>query len=276
MSGSQIIDLLFTADRNYVNYIAIVLKSLQINDFEVQYRVHLIHDDLNTEQQLKFQYDCISLGYEAFTYQVNDAVLLSAPVNKHYAPAMYYRLLAGEILPDSVKKVIYLDPDLLIINPLHPLWEINMDQAVFLAASHTEEIEIIDNFNRLRLNTSSSYFNTGVMVIDLEKMRQVVQKKDIYDFIDKNAMKLLLPDQDVFNALYGHLSNPIPDTVWNYDVRKYKQYFVRSGGITDDRWIMQNTAILHFCGKNKPWQSGYHSRFGNIYLHYMNLAGVLG
>ena len=63
---------------------------------------------------------------------------------------------------------------------------------------------------------------------------------------------LILPDQDVFNMLYG----TVEDALWSYDVRNYSKYLIRSGGRYDLNWVMQNTAVLHFCGKNKPWERG--------------------
>ena len=35
---------------------------------------------------------------------------------------------------------------------------------------------------------------------------------------------------------------------------------------------MDNTAVLHFCGKNKPWHADYKNPFGMLYLHYQNLT----
>ena len=37
-------------------------------------------------------------------------------------------------------------------------------------------------------------------------------------------------------------------------------------------WVMGNTAVLHFCGKSKPWQKGYIHRFGILYKHYEQLT----
>ena len=39
--------------------------------------------------------------------------------------------------------------------------------------------------------------------------------------------------------------------------------------------VMKHTAILHFCGKSKPWQKGYIHRFGILYKHYMALTDKL-
>lgn len=60
-----------------------------------------------------------------------------APVSKKYPQEMYYRLLAPLFLPDYVEKVLYLDPDILVINPVRPLWEMELNGYVFAAASHS-------------------------------------------------------------------------------------------------------------------------------------------
>lgn len=80
---------------------------------------------------------------------------------------MYYRLLSPLILPKELDRVLYLDPDILIINSLRPLWELNLDMKVFAAASHTGLTEIANDINHVRLNTEHEYFNSGVMLIDL-------------------------------------------------------------------------------------------------------------
>lgn len=37
-------------------------------------------------------------------------------------------------------------------------------------------------------------------------------------------------------------------------------------------WVIEHTAILHFCGKAKPWKKGYLYRFGLLYKHYEQLT----
>ncbi len=31
---------------------------------------------------------------------------------------------------------------------------------------------------------------------------------------------------------------------------------------------MSNTAILHFCGRDKPWNPKYRGQFASLYKHY--------
>lgn len=35
-------------------------------------------------------------------------------------------------------------------------------------------------------------------------------------------------------------------------------------------WVTQNTVILHFCGKKKPWQPSYRGRLSALYKHYQS------
>lgn len=83
---------------------------------------------------------------------------------------------------------------------------------------------------------------------------------------------MLLPDQDLLNVLYGDRILPLDDAIWNYDARNYSTYRLASSGQYDMNWVVKNTAILHFCGKAKPWKPGYFYRFGVLYLHYAQMT----
>ena len=170
---------------------------------------------------------------------------------------MYYRLLASHILPASLKRVLYLDPDILVINPLRPLWDLDLQGNVFAAASHIGVVDVMNGINRIRLKTEQDYYNSGVMLMDLEAARVLVQPEAIFQYVRDHENELLLPDQDVFNSLYSG-------------------YLLRSGGAYHMDWVMQHTAILHFCGKRKPWKRSYATRFAPLYKHYRQLAARSG
>ena len=143
----------------------------------------------------------------------------------------------------------------------------------FLAeASHTGLTELANNVNRLRLGTDSDYYNSGVLLIDLEACRKEIIPEEVITFSTTRRMSLVLPDQDILNAMFGHRILPLDDSIWNYDTRKYNSYLARSSGKTDINWIFSHTGILHFCGRAKPWKSRYPYRFGLLYKHYEQLT----
>ena len=49
--------------------------------------------------------------------------------------------------------------------------------------------------------------------------------------------------------------------------RQYDAYRLLSAGEKDLDWVMQHTAILHFCGRLKPWKPGARGRFVALYKY---------
>ncbi len=265
-------NLLVTFDLNYMAPFKVMLSSLLINNPEERIEVWLLHSGIPQENLSDLESYLKSRDVVLHPIFINRNLFENAPIKKRYPQEMYYRLLAPHLLPDSLDKILYLDPDILIINPLRDLWDMDLKGNTFAAASHTNMTEIPNDVNRVRLKTTHDYYNTGVMMIDLAKARALVKPEDIYRYVEESSIRLMLPDQDIFNALYGADTLEINDVIWNYDVRNYSDYLFRSTGIHDIDWVMENTAILHFCGRNKPWKPGYSRRFGLLYKHYMSLS----
>lgn len=115
-----------------------------------------------------------------------------------------------------------------------------------------------------------------MLLIDLDAARREVVPGEIFAYVERHARELVLPDQDVLNALYGERTLELDDAVWNYDARNFNTYLLRSGGECGLDWVLGHTAILHFCGKTKPWQPGYLHRFGALYKHYIQLTRLTG
>ena len=236
----------------------------------------LLHSGIAPGALETVERQCGRLGMTLRCLTVDRAVFDSAPVTRQYPQEMYYRLLAGCFLPAELDRVLYIDPDILVLNSLRPLWETPMEGRLFAAASHTGKTGLMNNINQVRLGTDCKYFNSGVLLIDLNAARAQVRPQDIFRYAEEKGKALLLPDQDILNALYGDRTLELDDTLWNYDARNYNTYLLRSGGVCDMDWVMRNTGILHFCGKSKPWQPGYLRRFGILYKHYMQMTRRTG
>lgn len=108
--------------------------------------------------------------------------------------------------------------------------------------------------------------------MNLVAIRQSVRRQDILDYIEQNNHLLLLPDQDILNALYGHQTLQIPDQIYNYDARYNILYYTRSSGKWNLNWVIEHTVFLHFCGRDKPWKKDYRGRYSALYKHYQHCA----
>jgi len=266
------IRLLVTLNKGYVPQLCILLTSIYLNNPGEMIELYLLYNELPEECKARIIQYCSRFGSKFFPIRTDDYLFHDAPVSKRYPKEMYFRLLAPHLLPHHIQRVLYLDPDILVINPLRPLWEIDLQGRLFAAAAHTGKTELANNVNRIRLKTAHDYFNSGVLLMDLSAGRKEIVLDELFHYVAEHENILLLPDQDVLNALYGDRIFPVDDALWNYDARNYNNYLLRSSSVYDVNWVMGHTAILHFCGKAKPWKPGYFYRFGVLYLHYMNLA----
>lgn len=264
-------ELLVTVDKNYIPPLQVMLTSLYMNNPGEKVELYLLHSRLQEKELEPLEKQCGRLGYKFFPVKIEDSWFSQAPVTKQYPREMYYRLLAPCFLPQKLHRILYLDPDILVINSLRPLWEIDMKGRLFAAAAHTGKTNLANNINQVRLGTTHKYFNSGVLLINLDQGRKEILPEEIFQYAGEHAKELLLPDQDILNAVFGSRTLELDDYLWNYDARNYSTYLLRSGGVCDMDWVMGNTGILHFCGKTKPWQAGYIHRFGILYKHYMQI-----
>ena len=272
MTKNEPIDLLVTLNERYLPQLRVLLTSISLNNPGERFRLYLIHRGISQQNLDTLGEQCGRLDVDLCPLTVDAALFANAPTTRQYPQEMYYRLLAGQLLPRELERILYLDPDILVINPLRPLWETELGDRLFAAAAHTGKTEIANDVNRIRLGTEHKYYNSGVLLINLAACRQEIHPEEIFRYAEQHAKELLLPDQDILNVLYGRRTLELDDYLWNYDARKYSSYLFRSSGEADVDWVMAHTCILHFCGRAKPWKRVYNHRFGLLYKHYIRLA----
>ncbi|KAH8502023.1 hypothetical protein H0E87_016693 [Populus deltoides] len=96
-------------------------------------------------------------------------------------PLNYARIYLADIIPSDVKRVIYLDSDLVVVDDIAKLWEVDLEEKVLAAPEycHANFTNYFSNLFWLDPVLAKTfhgrrpcYFNTGVMVVDVEKWRQ--------------------------------------------------------------------------------------------------------
>lgn len=258
-------NILVTINSKYLKVLVVMLKSLSINNKHRKFDVYVMNDSLskdNIDYLKKNTFKNINI----IDLKVDPNEFLSSPTTSRYPKEMYYRILAAFYLPKKVNKILYLDPDLVIINRIDRLYNMDLHNYYFAASSHVWGI--VQSFNRIRLKMSKNdiYINSGVMLMNIRLLRREQDKKDVYDFIKKNGKKLMLPDQDVISGLYANKILPLDPYVYNMTEKLLNQnYFVPH--ICED-WILNNSVIIHYCGRNKPWNNKYKGVLDKYYKYY--------
>ncbi|WP_283588290.1 glycosyltransferase family 8 protein [Limosilactobacillus viscerum] len=268
-------NLLFSIDDYFVRQLETVLLSIHLNTRERQIDVYVLQKETLVKGAELSRF-CDHLGMKYHPIQVKDELFVDAPVTDRYPTTIYYRLLAHELLPTDLHKILYLDADVLCINDLSSLYNQNIDDDLYASAIHTELTNTTEVINKIRLQNfdADGYYNSGVLLMNLDRIRGTVKSADIFSYIRDHI--LLLPDQDVLNALYGKYIKSVPDQIYNFDTRNGKIYEAISFGVCTTDWVIKNTVILHYCGRDKPWLEHKNTgRYTALYKNYYHLAGKL-
>jgi lipopolysaccharide biosynthesis glycosyltransferase len=265
-------NILVTLDANYLKPLKTMLKSLFLNNPNEIFNIFLLHSRLRDEEVEGVKAYAKAHGSRVNNLKISDESFNEAPVLFHYTREMYFRLLAYKLLPEDLDRILYLDPDILVINPIRKLYDSDFDDYFYAAAYH--DIVSIKEINKVRLYPYKidAYYNSGVLLMNLELLRKEADEREIYRFIEENRQKLVMPDQDILNAIYAKKIKDLDEKLYNYDTRYYNYYIFASNGKYDMGEIINKTVILHFCGKKKPWQKRYSGKFHSLYKHYEKLA----
>ena len=124
-------NLLMTLDRNYVPQLNVMLFSALHSDSAVHFDVYLLHDEGLSEADVAETRTLLGQRGELHLIRVNEDGLADAPTSDRYPKAIYYRIFAAKYLPDTLDRVLYLDPDIVVRQSLRELYEMPMGTAFF-------------------------------------------------------------------------------------------------------------------------------------------------
>ena len=252
---SRTINILITLDENYIPYLNVMLSSLLHTNPGCCFTAYLLHRSIpdsalsSTRSILKGHGELVPVRAEALD-------LTDAPTTDRYPQEIYYRIFAARYLPESLDRVLYLDPDIIVNGSILPLYELPMEDYFFAAASHAGHILQRMNSLRLDVEENSPYINSGVMLMNLDRLRWEQDYDDVFHFIEEHRGLLFLPDQDIISGLYGSKIYALDPFRYNMTERLYQTHAPFEKDLDLD-WVRRNSIIIHYCGRNKPWKKNY-------------------
>ena len=265
-------NLLFSIDDRFWRQMLTVLNSIRLNSQSCQIDVYVIQSQKLAHTK-EIKQICELWGMHYHPIVIKDEEFDQAPVTDRYPKTIYYRLLAHQYLPKQLHRILYLDADVLCINDVGSLYDTDLDGYLYASAIHTGLTGTTEVINKIRLQNfdADGYYNSGVLLMNLDLIRQRVHAEDIYEYIREHV--LLLPDQDVLNALYGKDIKTVPDQLYNFDARKGQTYETISFGEWTLDWVIKHTVILHYCGRHKPWLVDKNTgRYTALYKNYFQMT----
>ena len=211
-------------DGHYSVWVGTVMQSiLEHTDSRICF--HILHDEtlcIDNKYKLEKVARSESSKIEFHKIEEDDFSVVKNQMSRFTIGAMF-RCSLPELLPD-LNRIIYLDADLFVNRDIKELWDVDVRE-YYLAGVVDEGVDI-HNYPRI-LNKypeikKESYFNSGVLYMNLKKLREFGNlKKLVVDFLIENP-EADLPDQDALNVLF-HNKVLYLDGSWNQFVFMHRK-----------------------------------------------------
>ncbi len=167
-----------------------------------------------------------------------------------WSKEIYYRLFISDFTKS--KKILYLDCDMLVFSSLKELWNTKIDNYLFAAV---EDSTLKDS--KSKLVKASKYFNSGMLLINLQKWNQLKIKENCFKFLLNNSQFVTMPDQDALNfvscgnwiEMDPKFNNQLNQNILSKNVKP---------------------VIVHFNGGDKPWKYESMNLYKKNYWFYRN------
>ena len=257
------INLLVTIDRKYIGPLSVMLKSYIETNSGVRTDLYIAHSSLGEDEFIDIDEIAKSGDVRVHNMKITERWFSRIPVLERLPEESFYRLLAFHFLPEELDRCLYLDPDIIIRKSLRPLYDMTIGDNYIAASSHMRGYRNRFNKRRLSLKKQDRYINSGIMLMNLNEIRRDFSLDGILSCLEENVQKLLLGDQDMVNILFGRKTVFLPEEIYNLDERTYR-YVRKHKGWTLDT-VAEETAIIHYNGKCKPWLNGYEGELDAFY-----------
>lgn len=261
-------NILLAFNSNYYMPALVLLKSLLVNNqWCREIRIYVLYSDLKPGEIRRFSQVAEESGIaKAIFLPVGTDTFQDAPLHlKWISRETYYRLLAQEMLPESVERVLYLDVDMIVMGSLEEFYHQDFEGKLLVACNRyglggTDPKRL----EQLTLPRDTIYFNAGTLLYDLAGQRQQIDPNILYEYPVLFYQQLKYGDQDVLNAVFYGLTKFADWRVYNcFDSNTTRQR-------QEDR-VRRSCKIFHYNGRGKPWTERYWGRMAWLFWDYAQL-----
>ncbi len=257
------IEILFASNRRFLSGTALTIGSLIWNYHGTEpLRFNLISSDLQPHDLLSLESYLNSIagssGQFLLNYIEGEKILRRGsellPRSKHFSAEANARLFIFELFPEA-EKVYYFDTDLMFnINPAE-IFNFPLDEQP-LGACQGLGNYLFRDFSQSRPDLpipeevmDLPYFNSGVLVFDLNRGREAGFEAHLWDILDDEDCRLANSDQYILNRVFAG--------EWKILPRRFNErVFLNRGQDVDPNL----PAVFHFVGSEKPWDRSGNER----------------
>ena len=253
---SNKINVCLACDDNYSKYAGVVIASILANaNHDDALAIYVLDGGISETKKeeilsLKSIKDCeinfVDIDESMFTEYSKIKTL------EHISFVTYYRLKLSTILP-NISRIIYFDCDMVVLTSLKELYQMDIGEKYIAGC--------VDIGSKRTFAKSKDYINAGLLLFDLDKIREHNVEKSFLEYAISNIDNLKYADQDIINyaskdGIY------ILDDKWN----------VQSSNFVNRSSYTNKPKVVHFIAPKKPWHWASFSYHRDLYFKYLQLT----
>ena len=267
---SKVVPVFLTITDDYAKYAAPCINSLMKHASpERSYRVIVMYDKLSWRNRVRLRNlvtrNC-AIEFHKMKYNLYMQIIMrycakrSGSGDFFARPVYYYRAFIARLFL-QYDKGIYIDSDTILIGDIGELFDVDLGDKVIAARPDPKVAnvpEFVDYVEKALDVSHRDYVNSGVLLLDLKKMRKLHYITKMTDLI-KEDVDLVAPDQDYLNVILKgkikHLSRE-----WNCQPEGEE---------------VDGAKLVHFNLSKKPW---YHDdvNCGELFWGAAKGTGFMG
>ncbi|MBR5647808.1 glycosyltransferase family 8 protein [Candidatus Saccharibacteria bacterium] len=245
---TKVVPIFYTITDDYAKYAAASINSVMKHaDPNRHYRIIIMYDKLNWRNRLRLRNmvtrNC-AIEFHKMKYNLYMQIIVRYCAKRSgsgdfFANAVYYYRAFIARLFLQYDKGIYVDSDTILMDDIGKLYDIDLGNNVIAGRVDPKVAmvkEFVDYVEKGLDVPHTDYINSGVLLMDLKKLRKLHYITKMTDLIKKDA-DLVAPDQDYLNViLKGKIMHL--DKAWN---------------LQPEGENPKGAKILHFNLSKKPW-----------------------
>lgn len=255
-------DIAFICDDNYCMPTAVCIKSI-IDNYKSSETIN-IHvctfglNSVNVEKLRRMGTQTVKVVDHVFVKKDFESQLNLISQKSHVTPTALIKFELPNYF-HYLDTILYLDSDIVVKSDISELLHMEINDYYMAASFEFFEYLTRIQYSLKRAPSDDFYFNSGVMLLNLKKMREDDISSLLWEYkLNKARTKLM--DQESLNAICSSNTFHLP-IKWNFNPifknQRYVKYINRVydtdyQNITD---LENDVRIVHYVGaKDKPWK----------------------
>ena len=249
------IPIVYASDENFLPQTYVSIYSVLANrkeEYFINFYILIPEESAPVRYDIKWEFKNYSIKYLYISKEHFQNVDMTI---QHITKPTYYRLLIPELLK-LYGKCIYLDGDTICCNDIFELYKTEIGDN-YLAASMGALLyfDVSNIEKRLDIPSAKHYFNAGVLLMNLEQMREDDLVKH---FLKESIKNYPTQDQDVLNkCCYGKITLlPLRCNVYANVFVEPTEIALQRFGLDEIEEAINNPMIIHYPREySKPWKN---------------------